>query len=117
MSTAGSKTDVSFEQVYNYNHELLKHHINNDNVRMIILYGEGGSGKTHLTEKLRELLTEKEYIIYPSDVSYNWTKEQFIGNMDTPGKKMIHMLFEPYSHWNIKNVETVRIHMAMKYQD
>ena len=74
----------------------------NNNTDIIILYGNGGNGKTQLTTDLFEELTRNTYLRYHPDVTYSWTKDDFEKEINNiPGKKLLHFLFNPFEKWNI----------------
>ena len=70
------------------------------NVKTIILVGPGGNGKSHLTNELKSVLESNGYVIYSPDTSYSWKEaDVFLENMNTVGKKVVHLLFDPYHEW------------------
>jgi len=73
----------------------------NNNTDIIILYGSGGNGKTRLTTELFKEFTKNTYLRYHPDVTYSWTKEDFEKEINIPGKKLLHFLFNPFEKWDI----------------
>lgn len=70
------------------------------NVKTIMLVGSGGNGKSHLTNELKSVLESNGYVIYSPDTSYSWEEaDVFLENMNTVGKKVVHLLFDPYHRW------------------
>ena len=70
------------------------------NVKTIMLVGSGGNGKSHLTNELKSVLESNGYVIYSPDTSYSWEEaDAFLENMNTGGKKVVHLLFDPYHKW------------------
>tara|TARA_X000001036_G_C20111277_1_gene575348 strand:+ start:206 stop:547 length:342 start_codon:yes stop_codon:yes gene_type:complete len=89
-------------QQYNDARNLLEHSINNDD-NIIILYGNGGNGKTHITKEMINILNEHDYNIIDPKESYKWDKTLFRKNVlfSPDNKKIIHLLFNPFYKWNI----------------
>jgi chromosomal replication initiation ATPase DnaA len=110
--TVTAVVESSFEEKYQQARQNFLNHIN-DNSQTIILYGPGGNGKSHLTQELNYILNYQEYVIYSSDETYSWNKNQFIVNLDNPEKKIIHLLFDPFDHWNIVENDNYEINVGL----
>ncbi|RZD41420.1 MAG: hypothetical protein CXT73_05020 [Methanobacteriota archaeon] len=67
-------------------------YINND-APIIILYGPGGNGKSHLTHELNDILDYHNYIHYDPSWTYGWDEVEFLSNINAPEKKILHFLF------------------------
>jgi len=86
---------------YNSVKEELINVINNE-IHTIFLIGSGGNGKTYLTNDLHDFLNINNYSTHQNRFYNCGDAETFNTTLNSiTGKKLIHLLFNPFNRWNI----------------
>ena len=95
-------------KLYKHTNHILKDSIENgDNI--IILFGNGGNGKSYLTQEMNSILNKNNYNIFNPVETYEWNETSFKNHLSfSPNnKKIIHLLFNPFSKWDITKPDYV----------
>ena len=89
----------------NLNYEAVKEDLIDaiyDGVETIFLVGSGKNGKSYLTNEMYNFLNINNYTSY-HDKFYNCRNASSFNETlnTTPGKKLVHLLFNPFEKWDI----------------
>ena len=102
-NTAVQRHNSTLQQ-YNIVKRNLIDAINND-IETIFLIGSGGNGKTHLSNELNNMLNTKNYTTHQHGRFYSrFDDDASVFNEEINrliGKNLIHLLFNPFTRWNI----------------
>lgn len=95
----------SYEISNQEKYELAKNNFLNSieqQTQTIVLFGSGSNGKSHLTNELNAIIEDNGYSIHNTYNSYSWDQTHFLQNAESPEKKIIHLLFDPFQKWDIQ---------------
>ena len=74
----------------------------NNNKETIFLIGSGANGKSYLTNELHDFLNLNNYSVYHNRFYMCNNATTFNSSLNSiTGKKVIHLLFNPFNRWNI----------------